>query len=145
MLEATLMDRARSRGDVGSASRDERRSRTLVHIQQEAYMFTLGIELVWHRRWVGERTYRSMHVPGLLSPTRRTENPSDWKTSMYQGLMLADRSMTRPPILSAWFNATTWSSAAESFGSNQSIESMTMAMVRVLGVIRARTSLNSSV
>lgn len=86
-----------------------------------------------------------MHVPGFLSPTRRTEKPSDWKTSMYHGLMLAERNMTRPPILSAWFSATTCSSAAESLGSNQSMESMTTAMVRVLGVIRARTSLNSSV
>lgn len=40
MLEATLMERARSRGDVGSAW-EERRSSVLVHIQQEAYMFTL--------------------------------------------------------------------------------------------------------
>lgn len=109
-------------------------------------------------------TYRSIHFPSTLNPTRFGSKPHCSKRSVYHGRRAADRKKTRPPSLSTLLRARTCETAAcvVSAGSNQSIESMscgcvsvlvwsvdqcwlTMAMVKVDGVMREMTSMISSV
>ena len=90
-------------------------------------------------------TYRSTHSPGNLAPTLLAAKPNLSKTGIYQGLRPAERSKTRPASFNARLSAWIWISASSPAGSNQSIESMTMAMVRLWGATRAMTSLISSV
>lgn len=70
------------------------------------------------------RTYRSMHVPGNLAPTRRAEKPFSSNCRTYHGSMLAERRRIRPPIFRAEFSVQAWAEASSPSGSNQSIESI---------------------
>ena len=100
-----------------------------VQIQVDAYIFT-----------------RSVHVPaGILAATLLQTKPFSSKARIYQGFNPADRSNTRPLVLSARLIALTCAAASGPAGENQSILSMTTAIVSASGCIRAKTSESSSV
>jgi len=91
-------------------------------------------------------TYRSIHAPGgNLAATRFATNPPSSKVFTYHGLSPALLTMTRPPTLSALFTARICVRAASPPGSNQSILSISTAIVSVSGAMRSNTSTNSSV
>ena len=92
-------------------------------------------------------THRSMHFPSSLRPTQSHLNPLSAKLLTYHGFNAAERNNTRPPMRSTLFRARTCSFAAGwcGSGSNQSIESMRMAILSVDGVMRAMTSIIASV
>ncbi len=142
----------------------------LVMIHVEAYMFTLHSSVNSHHTSDAaatgvKKTHRSIQVPGRRAAARWARNPSFSNTETYHGRKPADRSKTLPPSFSAWLRASTCMAAASPWGSNQSMESMiwhihishhvypssyrqrplTTAIVKVAGLIRAMTSLISSV
>lgn len=89
---------------------------------------------------------RSVHVPfGTLAATLLLANPSSSNTPTYHGLNPALLNNALPPILRARLTARTCSGASGPPGVNQSILSISTAMVRLAGCMRAKTSLSSSV
>jgi hypothetical protein len=101
-----------------------------VQIQVDAYMLTLHtycisnkVQAKYDGKW-HDITYRSMHFPGSRLPTHFASNAFCSNMSVYHGRSAAERNNTRPPSLSTLFRARICSWAADSVGSNQSIESM---------------------
>lgn len=100
-----------------------------VQIQVDAYILT-----------------RSVHVPaGILAATLLQTKPFSSKARMYHGHNPADRSNTRPAVLSARLMALTCAAASGPAGVNQSMLSIRTAIVSASGCIRAKTSESSSV
>ena len=93
----------------------------------------------------GGVTYRSMHFPAVRFPTQSPLKPFCSNTSVYHGLSAAVLNNTLPPTFSTRLRAITCSSASLPSGLNQSILSISTAMVSVPGEIRHITSINASV
>lgn len=105
------------------------KSTTLVQIHVLAYILT-----------------RSVHVPGgTLAATLLGVNPHSSKVLIYQGLNPLLLISTLPPSFSARLTALHCAAASGPEGVNQSMLSMSTAMVRDEGCMWAKTSLSSSV
>lgn len=115
----------------------------LVMIQVLAYILTLRDKHVHDTMKDG--SYRSMQVPGNLAPTLLAMKPHLSNTGMYHGVRPAERSITRPPGFNARLRAWICVRASSPLGSNQSMLSITTAIVKVPLAMRLITSLISSV
>lgn len=113
------------------ASEDVEKDRSgarLVQIHVDAYML-----------------HRSIELPGFLTAAGSETKPFESNILIYQGSVDADLNMTLPLFERALFNKPISSSASGPFGSNQSIWSMMMIIVKELDANLFKTSFNVSV
>jgi hypothetical protein len=120
-------------------------STSFVHIQVEAYMFTLDLLAHVVSSLRKDKTYRSIQLPGTLTATLLQLNPHSPNTRRYHGSRPALLNITLPRTFNARFSARICLSACVPCGGNQSMLSMTTTIVKVPGRILEMTSEISSV